>query len=69
MPNKTLVDNFIGLLQEMVLCRCLKRLFFSQILELADISTLALLSKYTRKSFPTMLPTFNIIKFRGVIYS
>ena len=43
MPNKTFVDNFIGLLQEMVLCtcRCFKKAFFSQILELAAIATLA----------------------------
>ena len=27
MPNKTFVDNFIGLLQEFVLCGCLKRFF------------------------------------------
>ena len=27
MLNKTFVDNFIGLSQEIVLCRCLKRFF------------------------------------------
>ena len=29
MAYKTFVDNFIGLLQEIVLCRCLKRFFQS----------------------------------------
>ena len=27
LPNKTFLDIFIGLLQEIVLCRCLKRFF------------------------------------------
>ena len=42
MRNKTCVDNFIGLLQEIVSCRCLKRI--AAILELADIATLRGLS-------------------------
>ena len=29
MPNKSFVDIFIGLLQEIVLCRCLNRFFQS----------------------------------------
>ena len=43
MPNKTFVDIFLSLLQELILYRCLQSFFLNQIaaiLELAGIATL-----------------------------
>ena len=48
MPNKTFVDIFIGLLQEIVLCRCLKRFYLNQIAAVFKLAVIASLKRKIR---------------------
>ena len=45
-PNKTFVEIYIGLLQDIVLCRCFKKIFLNQI---AAILGLAAITTFKRK--------------------
>ena len=57
MPNKTLVDIFLSLLQEIVLCRCLKRFFLDQVVTILEFAAIA---TYTlkMKTYPAFLSTY-----------
>ena len=57
MPYKTFIDISMGILQEIVLCICLKKVFLNQIaaiLELAAIATLKR-KKSDMETFPALL--------------
>ena len=55
MPNKTFVDIFRSLLQEIVFCRCLKRFFLNQVVTILEFAAIA---RYTLK-MNTYIPSIS----------
>ena len=48
MPNKTFVDMLMGVLQDIVLCRWLKRIFFNPIAAILELAAIAALKRKIR---------------------